>query len=110
MIVTSRLDSFLISSMVGSSCGILRKGLRRSYSSSPAKFLPNGYTIFSYVREWALIVTAKRRIKGVYTKWLMKTGALKQGFRKKEAVELPAKRENVYARHRKKPPERPVAG
>jgi hypothetical protein len=40
----------------------------------------------------------------------MKTGALKQGFRKKEAVELPAKRENVYARHRKKPPERPVAG
>jgi hypothetical protein len=41
---------------------------------------------------------------------LMKTGALKQGFRKKEAVELPAKRENVYARHRKKPPERPVAG
>jgi hypothetical protein len=93
--------------MVGSSCGILRKGLRRSYSSSPAKFLPNGYTIFSYVREWALIVTAKRRIKGVYTKWLMKTGALKQGFRKKEAVELPAKRENVYATHRKKPPEPP---
>ena len=48
-----------------------------------------------------LIVTAKRRIKGAYTKWLIKT---KQGLRKKEAVELPAKRENVYATQ-KKPPE-----